>query len=83
MLLGTVKQTSSQAYQIHGDGVRGDKLGSVYQPVSPPHLDGLSFGRGSASDAVEVLRGTLHGSELDAQNSQTETERNREKARSV
>lgn len=65
-LLGTVRQTSSQAYQIHGDGVRGDELGSVYQPVGPTHLDGLPFGRGSVSDAVEVLRGTSHGSELDA-----------------
>lgn len=52
--------------------MRGDKLGSIYQTVRPSHLDGLSFGWGSVSDAVEVLRGTTHCSELNVNNSQTE-----------
>lgn len=56
---GTGKPSQRQTYQIHGDGVRGDKLGSVYQAVCPSHLDSLSFGWGSVSDAVEVLKGNV------------------------
>lgn len=52
--------------------MRGDKLGSVDQAVSPSHLHSRSFGWGPVSDAVEVLRETFHGSELNAHNPQTE-----------
>lgn len=53
--------------------MRGDKLGSVYQAIRPSHLNGISFGRGSESDTVTVLRGSIHRFELDDQNLQTET----------
>lgn len=45
-----------QVYQVHGDDVRRHKLGAVYQPVCPPHLNDVAFGGRSEPDTVAVLR---------------------------
>lgn len=45
-----------EVYQVHGDDVRRHKLGAVYQPVCPSHLNDVTFGGRSEPDAVAVLR---------------------------
>lgn len=47
-----------EVYQVHGDDVRRHKLGAVYQPVCPSHLNDVTFGGWSEPDAVAVLRDT-------------------------
>lgn len=53
---GNDQSNNEEVYQVHGDDVRRHKLGTVYQPVCPSHLNGGTFGGRSELDAVAVLR---------------------------
>lgn len=44
-----------EVYQVHRDDMRRHKFGTVYQPVCPSNLNGVTFGGRSEPGAVSVL----------------------------
>lgn len=45
-----------EVYQVHRDDMWRHKFGTVYQPVCPSNLNGVTFGGSSEPDAVSVLK---------------------------